>query len=76
MAMQIAMERALNAETHTKWLGSKCCNELEKNAWSDCLKLYESTILQLNNTLDPNTKCSDFDAQTWLSTALTNLETC
>ncbi|KAI8007217.1 Pectinesterase 2 [Camellia lanceoleosa] len=76
MAMQIAMERALNAETHTKWLGSKCRNELEKNAWSDCLKLYESTILQLNNTLDPNTKCSDFDAQTWLSTALTNLETC
>ncbi|KAL7183968.1 hypothetical protein ACSBR2_026192 [Camellia fascicularis] len=74
MAMQIAMERALNAETHTKWLGSKCRNELEKNAWSDCLKLYESTILQLNNTLDPNTKCSD--AQTWLSTALTNLETC
>ncbi|KAL7183969.1 hypothetical protein ACSBR2_026193 [Camellia fascicularis] len=76
MAMQIAMERALNAETHTKWLGSKCRNELEKNAWSDCLKLYESTILQLNNTLDPNAKCSDFDAQTWLSTALTNLETC
>ncbi|CAL5404872.1 unnamed protein product [Camellia sinensis] len=99
MAMQIAMERALNAETHTKWLGSKCRNELKKNAWSDCLKLYESTILQLNNTLDPNTKCragpefglrhkpylragpaltkcSDFDAQTWLSTALTNLETC
>ncbi|KAI7981082.1 Pectinesterase 2 [Camellia lanceoleosa] len=76
MAMQIAMERALNAETHTKWLGSKCRNELEKNAWSDCLKLYESTILQLNKTLDPNTKCSDVDAQTWLSTALTNLETC
>ncbi|GMP69944.1 hypothetical protein CsSME_00029014 [Camellia sinensis var. sinensis] len=76
MATQIAMERALNAEIHTKWLGSKCRNELEKNAWSDCLKLYESTILQLNNALDPNTKCSDFDAQTWLSTALTNLETC
>ncbi|THF94563.1 pectinesterase 2-like [Camellia sinensis] len=76
MAMQIAMERALKAETHTKWLGSKCRNEREKTAWSDCLKLYESTILQLNHTLDPNTKCSDFDAQTWLSTALTNLETC
>ncbi|GMP69927.1 hypothetical protein CsSME_00029002 [Camellia sinensis var. sinensis] len=76
MAMQIAMERALKAETHTKWLGSKCRNERQKTAWSDCLKLYESTILQLNHTLDPNTKCSDFDAQTWLSTALTNLETC
>ncbi|GMP69945.1 hypothetical protein CsSME_00029014 [Camellia sinensis var. sinensis] len=32
MATQIAMERALNAEIHTKWLGSKCRNELEKNA--------------------------------------------
>ncbi|XP_059624838.1 pectinesterase 2-like [Cornus florida] len=76
MAVQIAMERALNAESHTKWLGPKCRNEKEKTAWADCLKLYESTVLQLNHTLDPSTKCTDFDAQTWLSTALTNLETC
>ncbi|PSS34362.1 Pectinesterase [Actinidia chinensis var. chinensis] len=74
MAMQVAMERALNAETRTKGLGSKCRNEHEKAAWADCLKLYESTILQLNHTLTG--KCSDFDAQTWLSTALTNLDTC
>lgn len=70
------MERALNAESHTKWLGQKCRNEREKAAWADCLKLYENTILQLNQTIDPTTKCTDFDAQTWLSTALTNLETC
>ncbi|XP_009627969.1 probable pectinesterase/pectinesterase inhibitor 17 [Nicotiana tomentosiformis] len=76
MAMQIAMERALQAETYTKQLGTKCRNEREKAAWSDCVNLYESTILQLNKTLDPNTKCTDFDTQTWLSTALTNLETC
>ncbi|KAA8533849.1 hypothetical protein F0562_031366 [Nyssa sinensis] len=76
MAVQIAMERALNAESHTKGLGPKCRNEREKAAWADCLKLYENTILQLNQTLDPNTKCTDFDAQTWLSAALTNLETC
>ncbi|CAK9161074.1 unnamed protein product [Ilex paraguariensis] len=75
MAVQVAMERALNAETHTKGLGSKCRNDREKAAWADCLKLYKSTILQLNQTLD-NPKCTDFDAQTWLSTALTNLETC
>ncbi|KAL8210832.1 hypothetical protein R6Q57_005269 [Mikania cordata] len=76
VALELAMERAVNAESHTKWLGQKCRNEREKAAWSDCLKLYENTILQLNQTLDPTTKCSDFDAQTWLSTALTNLETC
>lgn len=76
MALQIAMERALTAAGHTKGLGPKCRNEREKAAWADCLKLYENTIFQLNQTLDTNTKCTDFDAQTWLSTALTNLETC
>lgn len=76
MALELAMERALKAESHTKWLGDKCRNKREKTAWADCLALYESTILQLNQTLDPTIKCTDFDTQTWLSTALTNLETC
>ncbi|GJY16201.1 pectinesterase 2 [Tanacetum coccineum] len=75
-AVELAMERALTAESHTKWLGQKCRNEKEKAAWADCLTLYEDTISQLNQTLDPTTKCTDFDAQTWLSAALTNLETC
>ncbi|KAJ8747845.1 hypothetical protein K2173_010054 [Erythroxylum novogranatense] len=55
---------------------SKCRNEKEKAVWADCLKLYEDTIAQLNHTLDTKTKCTEFDQQTWLSTALTNLETC
>ncbi|KAL2527073.1 putative pectinesterase/pectinesterase inhibitor 17 [Abeliophyllum distichum] len=76
LAIELAMERALKAEVHTKELGVKCRNERERAAWADCLKLYENTIEQLNKTIDPNTKCTDFDAQTWLSTALTNLETC
>ncbi|XVF08444.1 hypothetical protein REPUB_Repub07fG0004300 [Reevesia pubescens] len=75
MTVQIALERALNAQSHNRWLGKKCRNDKEKAAWADCLKLYEQTILQLNQTLDP-TKSTDFDVQTWLSTALTNLETC
>ncbi|KAG5533705.1 hypothetical protein RHGRI_027777 [Rhododendron griersonianum] len=74
MAMQVAMERALSAKTRHKELGSKCRTEREKSAWADCMKLYESTVFQLNQTL--SRKCSDSDAQTWLSTALTNLETC
>ncbi|XP_010259035.1 PREDICTED: pectinesterase 2-like [Nelumbo nucifera] len=76
MALQVAMDRALRAESHTKWLEPKCRNEREKAAWADCLKLYQDTVLQLNRTLDPSIKCTDFDAQTWLSTALTNLQTC
>ncbi|XP_010257625.1 PREDICTED: pectinesterase 2-like [Nelumbo nucifera] len=76
MALQAAMERALQAESHTKWLGQICRNDRERAAWVDCLKLYEDTILQLNRTLNPIANCTDSDTQTWLSTALTNLDTC
>ncbi|KAJ8448621.1 hypothetical protein Cgig2_010508 [Carnegiea gigantea] len=77
MAVQIALDRALLAHNHAKELGPKCQNELEKAAWTDCLTLYESTIIELNRTLNPTSKgCTEFDEQTWLSTALTNLETC
>ncbi|GMN40944.1 hypothetical protein TIFTF001_010159 [Ficus carica] len=76
LELQITLNQALKTKSHNNWLGSKCRNDKEKAAWSDCLKLYDETILLLNQTLDPSTKCTDFDAQTWLSTALTNLETC
>ncbi|OMO98092.1 Pectinesterase, catalytic [Corchorus olitorius] len=75
MAVQVALERAQNAQSHNKGLEKKCRNDKEKAAWADCMKLYEETILQLNQTID-STKSTDFDVQTWLSAALTNLETC
>ncbi|KAI6706623.1 hypothetical protein NL676_009585 [Syzygium grande] len=74
VSMQLTLERALRAQSNTYSLGSKCRNEHEKAAWADCLELYEQTILRLNQTVD--LKCTQEDAQTWLSTALTNLETC
>ncbi|KAH7537874.1 pectinesterase 2 [Ziziphus jujuba] len=76
LLLRATMQQALKAQSHNKWLGSKCRNHNELAAWADCLKLYEDTIILLNQTLDPTTKCTDFDAQTWLSTMLTNLETC
>ncbi|CAK9186345.1 unnamed protein product [Ilex paraguariensis] len=76
VSKQLALDRAMHAQSHTYSLGSKCRNEREKAAWADCLELYESTIEKLNKTMDPKTKCSQTDVQTWLSTALTNLETC
>ncbi|CAM8973445.1 unnamed protein product [Rhodiola kirilowii] len=76
LATRLALERAVTAQTHNKGLGSKCRNEKERQAWADCLTLYENTIFQLNNTIDPNTNCTTQDEQTWLSTALTNLDTC
>ncbi|KAF8027920.1 hypothetical protein BT93_E0753 [Corymbia citriodora subsp. variegata] len=74
VSMQLALERAQLAHNHTHSLGSKCSNEREKAAWADCLQLYEHTVLRLNRTIVH--ECTQDEAQTWLSTALTNLETC
>ncbi|KAL2337537.1 hypothetical protein Fmac_011983 [Flemingia macrophylla] len=76
LSLQLAQERALKGHANTLLLGSKCRNPRERLAWVDCVELYEQTITKLNETLDPNVKSSQVDAQTWLSTALTNLETC
>ncbi|KAL3516977.1 hypothetical protein ACH5RR_023879 [Cinchona calisaya] len=76
MSLNLALERAMHAQANTYNLGSKCRNESEKAAWADCLELYEYTILKINKSVDPYTKCSSVDVQTWLSTALTNLDTC
>lgn len=74
VSMQLALDRAQLAHDHTHSLGSKCRNEREKAAWADCLQLYEHTVLRLNRTIVH--ECTQDEAQTWLSTALTNLETC
>ena len=76
VSLQLALERAQRSELNTHALGPKCRNVHEKAAWADCLQLYEYTIQRLNKTINPNTKCNETDTQTWLSTALTNLETC
>ncbi|KAL5728190.1 pectinesterase [Ranunculus cassubicifolius] len=70
------IEEALTAQSHNKGLGRKCRNEREKAAWADCITLYQNTISQLNRTVDATIYSSDIDAQTHLSTSLTNLETC
>lgn len=76
MAVHLALDQAIVAINHAKELGPKCQSEREKAAWADCVKLYDLTLLQLNQILDLNRKPTDFDIQTWLSAALTNLHTC
>ncbi|KAA8533848.1 hypothetical protein F0562_031365 [Nyssa sinensis] len=79
MTVQAAMERALHAKVHAKQLGQRCGSKRKKAVWTDCLKLFDDTIFQLNRTLQGlqnNASCSDFDAQTWLSASLTSLEIC
>ncbi|CAI9277941.1 unnamed protein product [Lactuca saligna] len=74
--LKLTLEKASNAEVNTRSLGGKCRNKHEKVAWQDCLELYETTVHRINMTIDPQRKCSQVERQTWLSTALTNLETC
>ncbi|CAI8600739.1 unnamed protein product [Vicia faba] len=76
LSLQLVQQRALKAHANTLSLRSKCTNSRQISAWADCVDLYQQTILKLNKTLDTKTKCSQVDAQTWLSTALTNLDTC
>lgn len=76
ISTQLALDRAIEGQHTVNSLGPKCRNSLEKTAWADCLELYQYTVSRLNKTIDSNVKCSQYDAQTWLSTALTNLETC
>ncbi|XP_043717087.1 pectinesterase-like [Telopea speciosissima] len=83
LAVQVALDQTLLCQNHTVSLGPPDgggggggSQEGVKTAWATCLDLYESTVRQLNSTINPNGKITGFDAQTWLSTALTNLETC
>nr|GEU50360.1 probable pectinesterase/pectinesterase inhibitor 60 [Tanacetum cinerariifolium] len=78
LVLQIALDTALQAQTCNTGLRSKCKSKRKKLVWLDCDKLVNNTILQLNQTLNglKHNQSSDFDAQTWLSAALTNLETC
>ncbi|KAI6706619.1 hypothetical protein NL676_009581 [Syzygium grande] len=56
-------------------MGEVHCTQLDTlGRVADCLQLYEYTVHHLNRTIDHS--CTQDDVQTWLSTALTNLETC
>lgn len=76
---QVALESALNVQRQILQFGTNCQTHPQRAVWADCLKLHTNTIHQLNRTirgLGTNQTCTDFDAQTWLSTALTNIQTC
>lgn len=74
-SLQLVLERAINATENAQDMGSKCRDTREKAAWVDCVNFYKSTIIVLNQMTDPK-KCTPSNIQTWLSTTLTNLDTC
>ncbi|CAH2070372.1 unnamed protein product [Thlaspi arvense] len=83
MLVEAAMDRAVSARDELTNSGRNCTDCKKQAVLADCIDLYGDTVVQLNRTLQgvsPKTsagkRCTDFDAQTWLSTALTNTETC
>ncbi|KAL1558871.1 pectinesterase [Salvia divinorum] len=78
MTVSAAMERAAAAKTLARELSSTADTTSKKMLQLECEYLIESTILQLNTTLQSITTKANaaHDAQTWLSAALTSIQTC
>ncbi|CAN1842716.1 Probable pectinesterase/pectinesterase inhibitor 59 [Linum perenne] len=86
MIVEAALERAVDLERMVYKLRSMAQTHQQRVAWIDCMTLHLSTVRHLNRTLQglitlrclqgAAIRCTDFDAQTWLSSALTNVETC
>lgn len=77
--VHLALERAVIMRRKARELGRNGVTKKQKSVFRDCLKLYDNTVFHLNRTLEGlhvKRSCSPFDAQTWLSTARTNIETC
>ncbi|XP_020214288.1 probable pectinesterase/pectinesterase inhibitor 33 [Cajanus cajan] len=77
--IHLALERVVIMRRQARELGQNRITKKQKSVFRDCLKLYDNTIFHLNRTLQGlhvKKSCSPFDAQTWLSTASTNIDTC
>ncbi|KAF8114887.1 hypothetical protein N665_0032s0018 [Sinapis alba] len=83
MLVEATMDRAIFARDELAQFSRNCTDCRKQAVLADCIDLYGDTIVQLNRTLEgvspkagTGKGCTDFDTQTWLSTALTNTETC
>ncbi|CAN1267141.1 Probable pectinesterase/pectinesterase inhibitor 33 [Linum perenne] len=80
MLVEAALRKAVDAERKVQRWQSKAKDHAQRATWVDCVHLHSSTIRRLNRTLDglrsSPKSCTNLDAQTWLSSSLTNLETC
>ncbi|CAN1159063.1 Probable pectinesterase/pectinesterase inhibitor 59 [Linum perenne] len=80
MIVEAALERAVDLERRVYKLRSMARTHQQRVAWIDCMRLHLSTVRHLNRTLQglmsAPKSCTDRDAQTWLSSSLTNLATC
>ncbi|KAE9588680.1 putative pectinesterase [Lupinus albus] len=79
MLVQLALKQVVIMQREAQEFEHNMVTKKHKVVHNDCLKLYENTIFHLNRTLEGlhvKRNCSPVDVQTWLSTALTNIQTC
>ncbi|KAK4400071.1 putative pectinesterase/pectinesterase inhibitor 6 [Sesamum angolense] len=74
ISLRETLAQAQNAHKLISDVDLSSFDELGKSAWADCLQLYEDTIDQLNRSSGRGTRA--VDAQTWLSAAIANEQTC
>ncbi|KAL8461564.1 hypothetical protein ACS0TY_032883 [Phlomoides rotata] len=73
LSLKASLDEAQIAHNLISNMDTSSLNELAKIARVDCLDLYDDTIHQLNRSLASK---SAIDAQTWLSAAIANEQTC
>ncbi|CAN8244634.1 unnamed protein product [Cochlearia groenlandica] len=83
MVLEAAMDRSISARGKLTISGQNYTDLKKQAVLADCIDLYGDAVLQLNRTLQgvspkagDGNPCTGFDAQTWLSAALTNTDTC
>ncbi|KAJ8471288.1 hypothetical protein OPV22_025631 [Ensete ventricosum] len=74
LLLQATLDRTLLAHKHASAMNLAPLDEPAKAAWADCLELFEDTIGHLNRSLGHSSSAED--AQTWLSAAMANQQTC
>ncbi|KAL3501919.1 hypothetical protein ACH5RR_036368 [Cinchona calisaya] len=72
-ALKFTLSHAENVHKSISTTNISSFNELAKSAWADCVELYEDTIHNLNRSIN---SANPSNAQTWLSAAIANHQTC
>lgn len=76
-ALRVTVDQAEQAARFVSAMDLSLFDERTKLAWADCLELYDDTVIQLNRSIRAlNNPSGVIDAQTWLSAALANQQTC
>ncbi|XP_031113697.1 pectinesterase-like [Ipomoea triloba] len=76
LALGATLARAQSAHDHISAMGPTPfpSNQLANLAWADCVNLYEDTLDKVRRSAAASAATND--AQTWLSAAVTNHQTC